>query len=413
MTNDLAKPVQSPETAPSGTDYGRLDDQTILQRYLTAGDGNAFAELVRRHGPLVLGVCERSLRHTQDAEDAFQATFWVLARKAHAIRKRKSLASWLYGVACRIARKARAAAAGRRVREGAVAVEQAGEAAMNAGWSEVREVLDDELQKLPEKYRLPLLLCYLQGKTQGEAAGELGWAAGVFRGRLDRGRDLLRRRLVGRGVTVTGGLLIALFAHNSATAAVPPTLLATTVHGALANAAVPVRALGSGTVGALVRAALRPTLAARFVQLGVVGLLLAAMLGAFAFLGASRLVEHWAGGGPFARGRQFSSDDLTIQLHPDLAAQGVSVQELSRSASCDSGLFEEKVQYRVELRFRTDGKALDKHALTYTLYDGDGRPIGGGRATLSAPLRPGGSADCTLDDPNMINARRLLLHEAE
>src|SRR4051794_22992254 len=97
MTHDLAQPVPPPEASPSEAEDGRADDPALLQRYLTAGDTSAFAELVRRHGPLVLGVCERALRHTQDAEDVFQATFWVLARKAHTIRNRRSLASWLYG----------------------------------------------------------------------------------------------------------------------------------------------------------------------------------------------------------------------------------------------------------------------------------------------------------------------------
>jgi RNA polymerase sigma factor (sigma-70 family) len=208
MTNDSEKAAPVPEQTPAATDDRELPDHSLVHRFVTTGDGRAFAELVRRYGPFVLGACERALGQTHDAEDAFQATFWLLARKAHTIRNRQALANWLHGVACRVARKARASASARRARESAAA--RAEGVAMSADGTEVRAVLDDELQKLPEKYRLPLLLCYLQGKSQAEAATELKWAEGVFRGRLDRGRELLRRRLIGRGLTAAAVALLLL-----------------------------------------------------------------------------------------------------------------------------------------------------------------------------------------------------------
>src|SRR5262249_6174340 len=152
------------------------DDGQLLQRYVHSQDETAFAALVTRHGPLVLGVCRRVLRHQQDTEDAFQATFVVLARKARSICKQASLASWLFKVAYRIALRARAATAGRRLREQQAVVARLGDrpaAPSPLGevvLAELRRVLDEEVQRLPEKYRTPILLCYLEGQTNEKAA---------------------------------------------------------------------------------------------------------------------------------------------------------------------------------------------------------------------------------------------------
>src|SRR5205823_616624 len=152
-----------------------------------------------RHGAMVLGVCRRVLRHEADAEDAFQATFLVLARRARAVRRRAALASWLHGVAYRVASKLRARQARRQVVEAGAARLAAVEAADNLTWGELRTLLDAELQGLPAHYRAPLVLCYLEGKTRDEAAGELGWSLATLRGRLERARQGLRRRLERRG----------------------------------------------------------------------------------------------------------------------------------------------------------------------------------------------------------------------
>src|SRR5437773_1245228 len=147
-----------------------LDDGQLLERYVRHGDETAFAALVTRHGPLVLGVCRRVLRHQQDTEDAFQAAFVVLARKARSICKQTSLASWLYKVAYRIALRARAANARRNPSVVAWApnqvVARSPDRATPLGevvQAELRRVLDEEVQRLPEKYRAPILLCYLEG----------------------------------------------------------------------------------------------------------------------------------------------------------------------------------------------------------------------------------------------------------
>lgn len=185
----------------SGTLTG-LTDAELLERYLTLRDEVAFEALVRLHGPMVLGLCCRLLRDRQDVEDAFQATFLILVRKAPTLRDRTLLANWLYGVAYRVAVRARMKAgrrnAGKQPSEllDEVADDQA-KPAEHADWL---PILDQELTRLPEKYRGPLILCYLNGQTHEESAGKLGIPVGTVRSRLARGRDLLKRRLERRGV---------------------------------------------------------------------------------------------------------------------------------------------------------------------------------------------------------------------
>jgi RNA polymerase sigma factor (sigma-70 family) len=177
-----------------------LTDTQLLKRFARQKDEAAFAALVRRHGPMVLAVCRRVLHDAHDAEDAFQATFLVLVRKARFIARPELLANWLYGVAYRVAVKARANANRRSAHERrAGAMTSVGSAPERIG-SELRAVLDAELSHLPEKYRAPLVLCYLEGKTNEQAARLLGWPTGSISGRLARARELLRERLVSRGL---------------------------------------------------------------------------------------------------------------------------------------------------------------------------------------------------------------------
>jgi len=190
-----------------------VSDATLLERFVTRREEAAFAALVQRHGPLVLGVCRRVLRNPHDAEDVFQATFLVLARKAVRIPWQTSVSKWLYVVAQRLALHARAALLRRQNRERPavphgerqpLAEESHPQADPMAEIArrELRQVLDDELYHLPEKYRTPLVLCYLEGKTNEEAARELGWPTGSMSRRLERARALLRQRLIRRGLFV-------------------------------------------------------------------------------------------------------------------------------------------------------------------------------------------------------------------
>ncbi len=205
-------------------------DARLLEQFAACRDETAFAELLQRHGPMVLSVCRRVLGDAHDAEDAFQATFLVLARKAASIRKQASVGSWLYGVALRVAQRAKLDAARRRRREAEVAAPRP-EEAPDPALADVRPVLDEELGRLPEKYRALVVLCYLEGKTNDEAAQLLGWPKGTVSGRLARARDLLRGRLTRRGLAVSGAVVAAALAEGT-TSAVPAALADVTLKAA-------------------------------------------------------------------------------------------------------------------------------------------------------------------------------------
>ncbi|MFO0890843.1 MAG: sigma-70 family RNA polymerase sigma factor [Isosphaeraceae bacterium] len=176
-----------------------LDDAQLLGRYVRERDESAFEALVERHGPLVLSLCRRLLRDPRDIEDAFQATFLVLAHRAGTIRNRAVLASWLYGVALRIATRCRSDVLRRRAVETSVDVLEFPAADSARSIDEIGPALDQELSRLPEKYRVPIILCYFKDQTHDQAAAELNWPVGTVRSRLARGRELLRSRLTRRG----------------------------------------------------------------------------------------------------------------------------------------------------------------------------------------------------------------------
>jgi RNA polymerase sigma factor (sigma-70 family) len=224
-----------------GEDAAALADNELLERFLTRHDQGAFEALVRRHGPMVLGVCRRVLQDPHDAEDAFQATFLVFVRKAAAIRKRELMGNWLYGVAYRTARAARSAAGRRRAKEAkAVPRQQPPEADV---WQELQPLLDQELSRMPDKYRIAIVLCDLQEKSRQEAAQQLGLPEGTLSSRLARGRALLARRLQRRGFALTAGTLTAGLGQQASATVLPPALVLTTVQaGALTLAGQPAAA---------------------------------------------------------------------------------------------------------------------------------------------------------------------------
>jgi RNA polymerase sigma factor (sigma-70 family) len=230
-------------------------DGQLLERFADGREEAAFTALVQRHGPLVLGVCRRVLGNAHDAEDAFQATFLILLRRAHALDRRGSVAGWLHTVAYHVALRARAAAARRQRQERQVAAMADSNSPTAEAWTDLQPVLDEELSRLPESYRSAVLLCYLQGKTNAEAARMLGWPIGTVKGRLFRARDMLRKRLARRGVTLSAGTLTAALAEN-ASAAVPASLVQATVQtGVLAVGGA--TAVGSSSALALAEGALK------------------------------------------------------------------------------------------------------------------------------------------------------------
>jgi RNA polymerase sigma factor (sigma-70 family) len=257
---------------------GGIGDGQLLERFAARCDRDgqvAFEAIVKRHGPMVLGVCRRVLGDDHAAEDAFQATFLVLALRAHAVRKRDSLGSWLHGVAQRIAH--RLVLLGRRRREEPLPAcglidRSAGDPAL----FELNAVLDEELFHLPEKYRLPVIICYLEGQTQEEAARILGWSKGTVSGRLARAKDLLRSRLVRRGLAPSAGALASALLADSASAAVPASLFPRVVQTAMAALFGGADAgVVAGPPAALARSALAAMLVVRLVRAAAVGLLLA------------------------------------------------------------------------------------------------------------------------------------------
>lgn len=188
-----------------------VGDEALVREFATRGCGAAFAALVRRHGPMVLGVCRRVLGNPHDADDAFQCTFLVLALKASTVARPEALASWLYGVAYRTAREAKAAAARRRRKEAVAAIPPGVSVADPEPTSDLREALDGAIAALPEKYRTAVVLCDLEGRSRAEAAGQLGIPEGTLSSRLAAARRLLAGRLGKRGLApaALGGLVAA------------------------------------------------------------------------------------------------------------------------------------------------------------------------------------------------------------
>jgi len=246
---------------------GETTDRQLLERFVATRDHGAFAALVHRHGSMVWGVCQRILGDAHAAEDAFQATFLVLTRRAGDVRWQESIGNWLHGVACRVAGKARAQTGRRTSRETAMPSSSANDVIglpepssaeagplSEAARRELRAILDEEVLRLPEKYRAPVVLCYLEGKTNEEAAAQLCWPVGSVKIRLTRARDLLRGRLAQRGLAFSAAALGTAI-PESAAAAVPAALLNSTIEAAVSGAAgasaAPAVLLAEGVINAM------------------------------------------------------------------------------------------------------------------------------------------------------------------
>lgn len=273
----LARVIQSlRRTRPH--DDANVSDGRLLDQFIEHQDQAAFAALVERHGPMVWGVCRRILAHHQDAEDAFQATFLVLARKAASIRPRGMVGNWLFGVARRTGLKAKTMADKRRSREKQVLALPEPEALKPGRAGAVELLIDQELACLPDKYRIAIILCDLEGKTNKVAARHLKVPEGTLATRLRTGRVLLAKRLARRGVTLSGGALALLLSQNAARACMPAALASSTVKAA--NLIAPGTA-GAGAISANVTALMEGVLKAMMLsklKSALAGLLVAGLL---------------------------------------------------------------------------------------------------------------------------------------
>jgi RNA polymerase sigma factor (sigma-70 family) len=265
-----------------------------LERFLEDGDGSAFEALVSLHGPMVLGICRRMLRDPRDVEDAFQATFLVLVRKAPTIREPGLLSSWLYGVAYRVANRARVRAIQRLTREIGIERIEDHAADISPEVAEIGPVLDEELSRLPARYREPLLLCYFEGRTHDQAAEQLRCPVGTVRSRMARGRDLLKRRLTRRGYAPVAAILAGdpSFLSRLAVESVPTALVATTLRTISGIATL--RSLQAGAVAAPILTLTQ-------------GVLTTMKLGQLTWVGLAMLATSLSAGGviavAFARGQ--------------------------------------------------------------------------------------------------------------
>ncbi len=275
MATGLARVLEHFQQAGGG-----LSDRQLLARFVADRDEASFAALVRRHGPMVLGVCRRVLRDYHDAEDALQATFLVLAKKAASLVIGESLGCWLYGVAYRAALEAREFNARRRSRERPMKG-MPHPAVAPAEVHDWQPLLDQELNRLPRKYQAAIVLCDLEGRTRKQAARLLGIAEGTLSSRLARGHALLARRLAGCGVVLSGGVLAVMLSQGSASAQLPAALVIATAKaaalvaaGQAAGASAPAVVLMQGVMKAMLLKKVRMAVGAVMVvvALGAVGL---------------------------------------------------------------------------------------------------------------------------------------------
>jgi RNA polymerase sigma factor (sigma-70 family) len=267
MNGQMATVLRYIRQVCGATECGNRADSELLQTFIAARDESAFAGLLQRHGPLVFGVCRQVMGDQQEAEDAFQATFLVLAQKAASIRRHESLAGWLYRVALNISREAKRLAAKKRSSEKhAIAMSHASEKSHpgpdhEAALRDWQPLIHEEVDRLPNKYRLPVVHCYLEGRTHQETARLLGWPLGTVKGRLARARALLETRLVRRGLALSSGALAGTLTQSLAQAELPTVLFGNTVKGAVsfARGTIPAAtvsaealALAKGALNALV-----------------------------------------------------------------------------------------------------------------------------------------------------------------
>jgi RNA polymerase sigma factor (sigma-70 family) len=356
---------------------GKTDGQ-LLASFIEQKDEAAFEALVHRHGPMIFGVCRRVVGNHHDAEDAFQATFLVLALKASTVRPSERVANWLHGVALRTAMKVKATTTKRRRREKQVTEMPEPEAVQQEQWRDLQPLLDQELNGLPENYRLPILLCDLEGKTIKEAAQQLGWPQGTLASRLARGRKLLAKRLANRGVAQSAGSLAVIVSQNVASAGVPTSLMSSTVKAATMIAAgqaavagvVPaqVAALTEGVMKAMLLTKLKTVWAIMFVvgitAIPAAGLAYRAMAGE-----SNQTEERTVPSNPPAKDHE---DGRRAEKKPDLRLLRVEVERLR----AENEELQKRLQQQVRKGKNGEAKLVAKvYPVVYPVSGSDERMI--------------------------------------
>ena len=231
-THQLRKVIYQLRRAALGGAQEALTDEELLGGFVARRDEAAFETLVERHGPMVLGVCRRVLRNAHDVEDAFQATFLILVRRAASIKRPELVGNWLYGVAYRTARAARVKAARRRAKESPMHDMEHADLEPEAAWQQLQPLLDRELTRLPDKYRMPLILCELEGRTRKEVARQLEIPEGTLSSRLATAKKTLARRLNRAGLSLSAGFLAVLLSEKATSARLPASMMAAALKSA-------------------------------------------------------------------------------------------------------------------------------------------------------------------------------------
>jgi RNA polymerase sigma factor (sigma-70 family) len=312
-----------------------LSDARLLESFLASRDEAAFELLVKRHGPMVLGVCVRVIGNLHDAEDAFQAVFLVLARKAASIVPRELVGNWLYGVAYRTALQARERLGRHRARERQVNEMPQPTVAADVDLEELHQALDRELNHLPEKFRVPIVLCDLEGRSRKDVAVQLKIPEGTLSSRLAKGRELLASRLARHGLVLSGAALATMLAHQSASA-MQPVLVATTIKAAvLAAAGQSAAGLASAEAVALSHGVMKTMFLSKLkvISILVLGLVLGAVGAGFIGLpgDANAPVVHAAQIGLAGAKEEDPLDGsylLDEQIHKELRLSKNQVQQL-------------------------------------------------------------------------------------
>jgi RNA polymerase sigma factor (sigma-70 family) len=348
-----------------------VSDAQLLEHFVKTGDQLAFELLVWRHERMVFGVCRRVLRDHHAAEDAFQATFLLLARKAASIGNYQAVAGWLHRVASRVAHHARSKAS-RRKRLGSPNADLASlpsprEPSAELLARDLGPVLDEEVGRLPEKYRVPVVLCYLEGKTYAQAARQVGCPVGTLSARLTRARGMLQARLTRRGVGIGVGLLVAVLCEHAASAAVPAALVAGTVKAALLVALG--RAAAGATspeVAALTEGVLRSML---FHKLKLVSVLLAALV---VCVGAGTYVAALHAGDPV----QPPPGEKAVPAPPARGTDGAAQGDARPAAGARKPRLVDADAAVDAISWSPDGKLLATRVRAWSLRDGDSHVTG-------------------------------------